>query len=44
MYKLIAMIIAAMPVVLLLRTIFAGRSKKRSQAASDFKKQIDYLV
>jgi hypothetical protein len=44
MYKLIAIIMAAIPVVLFLRTIFAGRSKKRSQSMSDFKKQVDYLV
>ena len=44
MYKLIAIIMAAIPVVLFLRTILAGRSKKRSQSLSDFKKQVDYLV
>ena len=44
MYKLIAIIMAAMPVVLFLRTIFGGRSKKSSQSMSDFKKQVDYLV
>ena len=44
MYKLIAIIMAAIPVVLFLRTILGGRSKKRSQSMSDFKKQVDYLV
>jgi hypothetical protein len=44
MYKLIAIIITAIPVILFLRTFFAGRSTKRSQAVSDFKKQVDYLV
>jgi hypothetical protein len=44
MYKLIGIILAAIPVVLFLRTIFAGRSQKRSQAVSDFKRQVDYLV
>jgi hypothetical protein len=43
MYKLIGLILAAMPVILLLRSMFMG-SKKRSQAVSDFKKQIDYAV
>jgi hypothetical protein len=44
MLKLIGIILAAIPVVLFLRAIFMGLSKKRTQAASDFKKQIDYLV
>ena len=43
MYKLIAIIVAAMPVILFLRTVFMG-SKKRSQAVSNFKKQVDYVV
>ena len=43
MYKLISIILAAMPVILFLRTIFIGQLK-RSQAVSDFRKQIDYLV
>jgi hypothetical protein len=44
MFKLIGIILAAIPVVLFLRAIFTGQSKKRSQAVSDFKKQVDYLV
>ncbi len=44
MYKLIGLILAALPVVLFLRAIFFGRSKKRSQAVSEFKKQLDYAV
>jgi hypothetical protein len=44
MYKLIGMILAAIPTILFLRTIFTGQSKKRSQAVSDFKKQFDYVV
>jgi hypothetical protein len=43
MYKLMAMIVAAIPVILFLRNIFMG-PLKRSQAVSDFRKQIDYLV
>jgi hypothetical protein len=43
MYKLIGIILAAIPVILFLRTVFMG-PLKRSQAVSDFKKQIDYLV
>ena len=44
MYKLIVIIAAAMPTILLLRAIFAGRSQKTSRAFAEFKKQIDYLV
>jgi len=44
MYKLIVIIAAAMPAILLLRTIFGRRSQKASRAFSEFKKQIDYLV
>jgi hypothetical protein len=43
MYKIIAIILAVMPIVLFLRAIFM-RSKKRSQAVSEFKKQLDYAV
>ena len=43
MYKLISIILAAIPVILFLRTIFMGQLK-RSQAVSEFRKQIDYLV
>jgi len=43
MYKLISIILAALPVILFLRTIFMGQLK-RSQAVSDFRKQVDYLV
>jgi hypothetical protein len=42
-YKLISIILAAIPVILFLRTILMGQLK-RSQAVSDFRKQIDYLV
>jgi len=44
MYKLMVIVLAAIPVVLFVRGIFTGQSKKRSQAVSDFKKQVDYLV
>jgi hypothetical protein len=43
MYKLIGIVIAAMPVILFVRAMFMG-SKKRSQAVSNFKKQVDYVV
>jgi len=43
MYKLISIILAALPVILFLRTILMGQMK-RSQAVSDFRKQVDYVV
>jgi hypothetical protein len=36
--------LAAVPIVLFLRAILVRQSKKRAQAVSDFKKQMDYLV
>jgi hypothetical protein len=44
MYKLIVIVAALMPIMLLLRTIFAGRPKKASRAFSEFNKQIDLLI
>jgi hypothetical protein len=44
MYKLVVIIAAAMPAILLLRAIFEKRSQQASRAFSDFKKQLDYLV
>jgi hypothetical protein len=44
MYKLIGLILAAIPVVLLLRSVFTARPKGRSQAMSNFRRQVDYLV
>jgi len=43
-YKLITILAAAIPIILFLRTIFSGQSKVMMRAASDFRKQIDYLV
>ena len=43
MYKLISIILAAIPFIFFVRTIFVGRLR-RSQAVSNFRKQIDYLV
>jgi len=43
MFKLIGLIIAAMPVILFLRAMLTG-SKRGSQAISNFKKQVDYVV
>ena len=44
MYKLIAILVAAMPVILFLRTVFFQRSKVIQEASSAFRKQVDYLV
>ena len=44
MYKLIAILIAAMPIILFLRTVFFKQSKVMREASSAFKKQVDYLV
>jgi hypothetical protein len=43
-YKLITILLASIPIVMFLRTIFFGRSKAMKLAVSDFRKQIDYLV
>jgi hypothetical protein len=42
-FKLITILVAAIPIVLFLPTMF-GRSKVMKQAASDFRKQVDLLV
>jgi hypothetical protein len=44
MYKLIVLLVAAMPIILFLRTVFLRRSKVMQQASSDFRRQVDYLV
>jgi hypothetical protein len=43
MYKLIAILVAVIPVILFLRTVF-GRSQAIKQASSELRRQIDYLV
>jgi hypothetical protein len=44
MYKLIAILIAAMPIILFLRTVFFKQSKVIKEASSAFRRQVDYLV
>jgi len=44
MYKLIAILVAAMPIILFLRTVLFGRSKVMKEASSAFRKQVDYLM
>jgi hypothetical protein len=43
MLKLIGLIVAALPVIMFARAIFMG-SKRRPQAMSNFRKQLDYAV
>jgi hypothetical protein len=43
MLKLIGIIVAVMPVILFVRAMFMG-SKRRAQAVSDFRRQVDYAV
>ncbi len=43
MFKLIGLIVAAIPVILFLKTLLRGRLKK-SQAFAEFQKQVDYVV
>jgi hypothetical protein len=43
MFKLISILIALIPVVLLLRSVI-GRSATMKRAVADFKRQIDFLV
>jgi surface polysaccharide O-acyltransferase-like enzyme len=43
MLKLIGIIVAAMPVILFVRAMFMG-SKRRAQAVSNFRKELDYAV
>ena len=44
MYKLFAILVAAMPIILFLKTVFFAKSKVMQEASSAFRKQIDYLV
>ena len=44
MYKLIAILMAAMPIILFLRTVLFKKSKIMTEASAAFRKQVDYLV
>ena len=44
MYKLIGIVVAALPIILFLRPFLKGRFRRTSQAAAAFSKQMDYLV
>jgi hypothetical protein len=44
MYKLITILAASIPVILFVKTVFFGKSKRMQEASSAFRKQVDYLV
>ena len=44
MYKLIVLLIAAIPIVLFLRKVFFPRSKVMQGALSDLSRHVDYMV
>ena len=44
MVKLIAILVAAMPVILFLRTVFFKKSNVMKEASAAFRKQVDYLM
>jgi type IV secretory pathway VirB2 component (pilin) len=44
MYKLITILVAAIPIIVFLKSVFFGRSQAWKQASSELRRQIDYLV
>jgi hypothetical protein len=44
MYKLIAILVAAIPIIMFLKTVFFGKSKVMQEASSAFRKQVDYIA
>jgi hypothetical protein len=44
MYKLITLLIAIIPIVLFLKSVFFGRSQVMKQASAELRRQIDFLV
>jgi len=44
MIKLIAILVAAMPIILFLRTVFFKQSKVMKEASAAFRRQVDYLM
>jgi hypothetical protein len=43
MAKLITLLVAAIPILVFLKTVF-GKSKVMREASAEFKKQVDYLA
>jgi ABC-type phosphate/phosphonate transport system permease subunit len=44
MYKLITILVALIPIILFVKTVFFGRSQVLKQASAELRRQIDYLV
>ena len=44
MYKLITLLIAIIPIILFLKSVFFGRSQVLKQASAELRRQIDFLV
>jgi len=44
MYKLITILVAAIPIIVFLRTVFFRRSQVLKQASAELRRQIDYLM
>jgi hypothetical protein len=42
-YKLITILVAAIPVIVFLKTVLFGKSKVMREASAAFRKQVDYL-
>ena len=44
MYKLITILVAAIPIVLFVKNVFFGRSQAMKRASSELRRQIDYML
>ena len=44
MYKLITILVAVIPIILFLKSVFFGRSQVMKQATAELRRQIDFLV
>jgi len=44
MYKLITILVAVIPIVLFMKSVFFGRSRVMKQATAELRRQIDFLV
>jgi hypothetical protein len=44
MYKLITILVAIIPIIVFLKSVFFGRSQVMKQASAELRRQIDFLV
>ena len=44
MFKLLVLLVSAIPILLFLKSVFFSRSQVFKKASADLKRQIDYLV